>query len=157
MPRELSTKTINKMTLSDDVSGDSYTFMYTLPTTSQRARYQSQLFKVRGNKVKSQVLETRMRLGLELLKGFEESKKNPITGQYEGGFVLDGEPISSDQESPNYREDWKDILEKGAADVIAFFALRVFEGVKTDESATFVDEETEDDESGEETGSTDPQ
>jgi hypothetical protein len=62
-----------------------------------------------------------LQFGLEIISGFDE-----------GAFGYDGSPISSDPASPNYREDWKKLLEETAADIVTLVAQIAFDGVKTD-------------------------
>ena len=127
--RDLDVSATNKITISDARSGTDIELYYRNPTTQEEVEYQSKLYKRKGNKL---ILNPRVKvnLGLAILTGFRE-----------GDFGVAGSPISSDVESPNYREDWKDLLGRMASDIISTFATVVFEGARV-ASDTDVEVET---------------
>jgi hypothetical protein len=68
----------------------------------------------------------------------KDGKKNPqldyglaiLTGIQDGDFGIDGKPLSSDPASPDYKENWKDLLKlnKTAARMICELANIAFDG-----------------------------
>ena len=116
--RDLDVSATNKIVISDARSGTEIELYYRNPTTQEEVEYQSKLYKRKGNKL---ILNPRVKvnLGLAILTGFRE-----------GDFGVAGSPISSDVESPNYREDWKDLLGRMASDIVSTFATVVYEGAR---------------------------
>jgi hypothetical protein len=117
--RDLTKSDRNKLVINDTRSGTEIELYYRNPTTQEEIEYQSKLIKRKGKKVLINAFETRLQMGLKILTGFRE-----------GDFGVDGKPISSDPSSPNYREDWKDLLKEYAADIVTAFAFAVFEGAR---------------------------
>ena len=116
--RDLDASAVNKIVISDARSGTEIELYYRNPTTQEEVEYQSKLYKRKGNKL---ILNPKVKvdLGLAILTGFRE-----------GDFGVAGRPISSDPESPNYREDWKDLLGRMASDIVSTFATVVYEGAR---------------------------
>ena len=116
--RDLDVSATNKIVISDARSGTEIELYYRNPTTQEEVEYQSKLYKRKGNKL---ILNPRVKvnLGLAILTGFRE-----------GDFGVADRPISSDVDSPNYREDWKDLLGRMASDIISTFATVVYEGAR---------------------------
>jgi len=119
--RDLTRSDRNKLIINDARSGTEIELYYRTPTTQEEVEYQSKLIKRKGKKVLINAFETRLKMGLKILTGFRE-----------GDFGVDGRPISSDPSSPNYREDWKELLREYAADIVTAFAFAVFEGARVD-------------------------
>lgn len=119
--RDLAKSDKNKLLIQDGISGTEIELYYRMPNTQEMVAYQNQMVKKVGRKVVLNTFETRLKWGIEILTGFRE-----------GDFGFEGKPISSDEKSPNYREDWKKIIKEGAADIVSTLALTVFEGVRVD-------------------------
>ncbi len=119
MPRDLGITDTNKLTIEDGMSGGSIELSYRTPTTKERVGYQAESFRREGNKIRSNLSQTRLKYGLEILTGIRD-----------GDFTLNGEPLSSDKESPGYRTAWKEIVAAAAADIVMALAMTVFEGTK---------------------------
>jgi len=119
--RDLKKSDRNKVVLDDAVSGTKIGIYYSTPTASQIRSYRQQSVRRKGGKVIVDTFGPALKCGLEIITGFDE-----------GAFGYDGSPISSDLASPNYREDWKQLLEETAADVVTLVAQIAFDGVKTD-------------------------
>lgn len=109
------------MLIHDGRSGTDIMLYYRNPSTQEEVRYQSKLFKRQGRKLMINAYDTRLEMGLKILTGFRE-----------GDFGVKGEPISSDPQSPHYRENWKELLKTHAADIVTAFAFQVFEGARPD-------------------------
>ena len=117
MPRDLGSKNILK--IKDSISGDTLEVSYRTPATAEIQSYMSSLVKRKGNKIKLKAAETRVKWGREIIEGFKE-----------GDFLYKGQAFSSDPGSDKYREDWKDLIEKDAADILIALAASVFEGTR---------------------------
>ncbi len=134
--RDLQPSDKTKLTVFDAIGGGDVDLFYRMPTTKERTAYSSSLVKRKGNKIINKTGETRIRFGLDIL-----------TGVQDGYFSYGGQPVSSDPNSPDYREDWKDLVEKTASDLISALSVTVFEGVRPaggDVEMVSDDEEAED-------------
>jgi hypothetical protein len=118
---DLSQSDKNKVVILDSRSGSEIELYYRTPTTEEEVAYQSKLFRRAGKKV---VLDgfTRLEYGLKVITGFRE-----------GDFCVGDQKISSDRESPSYREDWKALLKDKAAGIVIAFAVAIFEGTGSKE------------------------
>jgi len=116
--RDLDVSATNKIVISDARSGTEIELYYRNPTTQEEVEYQSKLYKRKGNKL---ILNPKVKvdLGLAILTGFREVD-----------FGVACRPISSDMKSPNYREDWRELLGRMASDIISTFATVVYEGAR---------------------------
>lgn len=119
--RELKSSDKNVLEIFDARSNTDMELYYRTPTTREEALYQAKLVKKKGRKVVIAQHKTRVEFGLRMITGFKE-----------GNFGEDGEPFSADPESPNYREDWKECLERGASDILAILGSTIFEGARPD-------------------------
>lgn len=133
--RDLKQTDRNHITLKDSQTGEKIGIYYSTPTTSQIKAYRQASVRRKGNKVKVSTFDPSLKWGLAIITGFDE-----------GSFGFDGEPISSDPDSPNYREDWKDLLAETAADIVTIVGSTVFDGVRM--GAAGMDVEYDEDEGG---------
>lgn len=121
MPRITAPDITNELKINDAISGETITLFYRLPTTEERVRYGKSSIRREGNKIKNEIVEARQKFGKMILTGIKD-----------GDFVklVDGKEVaySSDQQSPAYDPDWKDLVCRYASDLIEFMALQVFEG-----------------------------
>jgi hypothetical protein len=118
MPRDLS-KTENVITIKDGISGDNVQFRYRTPTASDIQAYSSASIKRQGNKIILNPVQPKLDYGLQILTGIRE-----------GDFIESGKPLSSDIASPNFRENWKELLRQHAPDLIILLASIVFDGTR---------------------------
>lgn len=116
MPRDIGAQ-VNVFEVVDGLSGDIHEMFAGQPTNKERAAYNAALFRRKGKKVIDQSFSTRLRFGKRLCTGFTK-----------GSFVSNGTPFSSDKSDADYRHDWKELLEQGAADVFVALAFQLFEG-----------------------------
>lgn len=130
MARVLGT-TRNSLTLFDNISNSEIILYYRNPTTAERNGYANMAMQRKRNKIKFNQAKARLTYGLAILLGFREGDFVRSEGGREVTF-------SSDKESPHYKPDWKEELEKGAADLVMLLAAHVF-----DVSAEIQDEEEE--------------
>jgi hypothetical protein len=149
MPRQLSENVENKLTINDPATGEAITFLYRQPTTEERIRYAKSLQKIKrkGQKVdvEDNIYPTRIKFGIIILTGFVETKKDDITGELAGGFVDEkGKPFSSVRGQDNFRDDWKQLVQKFAAELVEFLARKVFEGVSEAVDLGFGDDDGDD-------------
>ncbi|WKZ32924.1 MAG: hypothetical protein QY316_00525 [Thermodesulfobacteriota bacterium] len=133
--RELTRSEKNTLTVLDSRSGSEIELYYRNPTSREEALYQSRLMKKKGGKIVVRSFDVRAEFGLKILTGFRT-----------GDFGVGGEPISSDPNDPNYRDDWKMIVAEGASDIVRTLALAVFEGVRVDSADDIDIEEVIDEE-----------
>lgn len=122
--RELARSEKNTLTVLDSRSGSEIELYYRNPTPREEALYQSRLMKKKGGKIVVRSFDVRAEFGLKILTGFRA-----------GDFGVNGEPISSDPNDQNYRDDWKKIVAEGASDIVRTLALAIFEGVRVDSPA----------------------
>lgn len=123
---------INEMVITDSLSGSDITFYYRMPSITERVKYQSGLFSLRGgNRLQVKSFETRLSYGLEIITGFKEGD---FEIEQDGKWVA----ISSQQDSPNYYAGWKAVLRKDAPDLVSALAAAVFESASA--SATVGEE-----------------
>lgn len=122
MARQLSDRH-SEITILDRLSTDDagnpteITLYYDMPTTEDRVGYANEQITRKGNQVINNLIPTRIKYGLKILRGFKE-----------GAFCDDsGRPISSDPGSPNYNAAWKTLVKKYAADIVQLLAVHVFE------------------------------
>lgn len=117
MPRTLSSGQC-ELTFYDKLSGSNITLFYRIPTAEEQIKYINSQVTRNGRKIESTMGENRLDGGLKILLGFKE-----------GAFENEkGKLISSDPQSANYNEKWKDLVSTFAPDVIARLAMVVFEG-----------------------------
>ena len=106
----------------DAPSGQTCGIFYRRPKPSECIAYQSSLLKRKGDKIQDNTFKTRLEFGLKI-----------ITGVQEGDYGIEnGEravPISSDPSSPDYREDWKELIARIAHLHVVAVAALAFEGV----------------------------
>lgn len=124
--RDLTKTDKNILRIQDAISGSEIELYYRMPTTSEMVSYQAKLIKRQGRKILLNAFETRLEFGLKIFTGFRD-----------GDFGIDGKPISSDPQNPNYKEDWKGLLKETAADIITTLAFTVFEGARVDTGFEF--------------------
>lgn len=92
---------------------------YRRPTNQEHAAYGAALMRREGGKLLNRVVETRVKFGLRILTGFKK-----------GSLGIQGKPISSDENDPDYYADWKNLLEKYVPDVVAAVGRHAFEGTQ---------------------------
>lgn len=119
--RDLKHSDANRLTLTDSLTGKKIVVLYSTPTVDQVKGYRQESIRRKGNKSIVSTFDPALKYGLAIITGFEE-----------GAFGYDGKPISADPASPNYREDWKALLSKTAADIVTMVSAVVFDGVKVE-------------------------
>ena len=120
MPRRLSEED-NEMRFQDNLSGSLIVLFYRMPTPSERINYTNESFQRKGKNIVNRSVQTRIKFGLEILKGFREGDFE-IRGK-DGKWV----PISSDPGSEHYYPAWKEHVKKYSSDLIEHLAIRVFD------------------------------
>jgi len=116
--RDLTAKT-NIMRITDAIGGGIVELHYRLPTTEERLEYQRACLVQDGDEVRFDPGQARVDFGLLVLTGIRD-----------GDFAADGKPISSNPDSPDYREDWKILLRATASDLLGALGMAVFEGAR---------------------------
>lgn len=118
MPRDLRQSTKNSFTVLDMVTGEKVTLYHRMPATEERVGYATGCWERDGDKLVNRVAEARAQYGLAILTGFQD------------GYFMDGEKfISSDPAHPDYAENWKELFEETAGDLLIALGMRVFDGI----------------------------
>jgi hypothetical protein len=110
----------NVFKIRDGVSGEVKEFIYRTPTAMDHQAYAAKSLGLIGNKAvisRKAISEARVEFGLRILIGIKDNQ-----------FGMAGKPISSNPESPDYWEDWKELLKQYAPDLISLFAVAVLDG-----------------------------
>lgn len=117
--RESSKK--NLILLQDNLSDSTLGIYYRTPTTKERQAYINKSSVKRRNKFIDNSSANRVSFGKQILTGLREDdfERNIGKDKYQ--------PISSDQSSENYYEDWKGWMEEHCSDVLTALSIRVFE------------------------------
>lgn len=133
--RDLKKTDRNRVVLLDLQGGGKIGIFYATPTTSQVKNFHKESLHRKGHKVLVDSFDPALKYGLEVITGFDE-----------GSFGYGRDPISSDPASPNYRENWKELLAETASDILITVGRMVFEGVRPEQSAADIlmgEEDTE--------------
>lgn len=147
MARDLTKFDDNTLELLDSISGSSIILTYRTPTTSDRVRYQSRRFRREGDKLINCSRKAMIEAAAGVLTGIRD-------GDFTCGRDGDGQPIplSSNPDSPHYREGWKDLIVDMAGDLLFILGNNLFEGKidpqKLAELEIVDEEETQDDTDG---------
>ncbi len=106
------------LAIQDPVSGSVITLRYRRPTSEERVAYQVSAFRFEGGERRFCLGETRLKFGLEILKGFGAG--DFLITAAEGETPLD----------PDRHPDWKARLAEEAPDLVSYLAQQVFEGMR---------------------------
>jgi len=115
----------NSLHIRDPISNQTLTLYFRIPTPEERAGYAIAQFERTGKEVKLRTTEARQEYGLKILEGFLEGTFEKTDG--------DGRRVpafSSDQASPVYVANWKELALKHGAHLIEFLAVYVFDGTR---------------------------
>ncbi|MDH5524441.1 MAG: hypothetical protein OEY01_10685 [Desulfobulbaceae bacterium] len=117
MARTLGGSARNELRINDNLSGSELVVYYRMPTATERLHYSNKSVVREGGKVVFNHGPVRQEYGMKIFVGFKD-----------GDFAdADGNPMSSDPQSPHYNKNWRDLIEKYAADIVEVLALFVFE------------------------------
>ena len=105
------------LVLDDRISNSKIVLQFRMPTTDERVKYANSLVTRRGSKIEYNYSATRVKFGMEVLLGFDDGAFN----------TAENKPLSSRPESPDYEPNWKDFVQKYAADIVELLAIHVFE------------------------------
>ncbi|HQP30841.1 MAG TPA: hypothetical protein PLB81_05895 [Deltaproteobacteria bacterium] len=118
MPRELSDRPCS-VVFADKISGGTIKFFYARPGTEQRVAYQGALAST-----DAKLSEVRIEHALGILTGIRDGDFTvPASPEPDAPSL----PVSSDPESADYRENWKDLLQVYASDLLEILAIHAFE------------------------------
>lgn len=111
---------IDKQSRDEQDNPTKLTFLYRLPTTSERQQYLNALDPRDKNDDDGYYL-TRVRFASDLITGIGE-------GCF-GRMASNGQPvpISSDEKSEHYYEGWREAIATSAGDVLAKLAVTIFD------------------------------
>jgi hypothetical protein len=120
---DLNRQDVFRKIIFDSATGHEVELTHRLPTTSEEVEFQRRTFKGRGRKgfspedIARNLAEIRIEFGLRIVTGFKD-----------GDFGVDGRPISSNPESPDFYPEWKNLLRDKAPRIVSALAVAVFEG-----------------------------
>ncbi|MEW6115388.1 MAG: hypothetical protein AB1553_00605 [Nitrospirota bacterium] len=109
-------KADNKVTFRDGISGSKITLFYRTPTTEELQEYYSNSMIRKQGKTIANAVNARVDFAEKIL-----------TGIGEGCFGINKKPISSNPESPDYKENWKALVKESAPDILDTFIIMTFE------------------------------
>ncbi len=115
--------------------GETHELYYRTPTTEELVGFQAEGLVRKGKKIANRLVAARLKYGARVLIGFKP-----------GTIGFDGEAISSDPRDVHkktYRKDWKELLVKGAPQLVVAVGQVAFEGVrlgKEDDELEFITE-----------------
>lgn len=118
MPRKIGENLRNIFRFKDAQSGDWINLYYRTPKTEEMITYFSGLDK---EKYEEQIVQRRIEYALKIIEGFKDGSFEKENG--DGKFIA----FSSDPGSPAYDPEWKELLVKGAGDILSLFAFEIFE------------------------------
>lgn len=118
MPRELSDRPCS-VVFADKISGGTIKFFYTRPGTGQRVAYQGDLASP-----DAKLSEVRIEHALGILAGIRDGDFTaPVSPEPDAPSL----PVSSNPDSPDFRENWKDLVKAHASDLLEILAIHAFE------------------------------
>lgn len=106
--------------LQDNLSGSTLEIHYRPPTAKEHAAYANGMTKRKGRQIVNCTGECRQKFGKAILKGFRDGD----FGEEKGGKVT---LVSSNPDSKDFREDWKEWFCKHNPDLVERLAIVVFE------------------------------
>jgi hypothetical protein len=118
MGRKIGENLRNVFRFKDAQSGDWINLYYRSPRTEEMISYFSGLDK---EKYEEQIVQRRIEYALKIVEGFKDGSFEKENG--DGGFIA----FSSNPGSPGFDPEWKDLLVKGAGDILSLFAFEIFE------------------------------
>ncbi len=107
--------------IADVVGGCTHVFYARQPTDRERFLYEANRFRREGNTIYDRLPEQRREYGRKVLTGFVKG----TLGDEEGN------PIASDPEDPDYREDWADLIAASFPQAFDVAARVMFESTST--------------------------
>lgn len=112
----------NVAEITDPVSGDVHEIYFRPPTNSERIKYQAAFIKRSGRKVKVRVdgFMVHIQHGIQLITGFKK-----------GTFGFDGKVFAADPDDADFRDDWREILEKHCPEIVAAVARCAFASARS--------------------------
>jgi hypothetical protein len=127
----------NELKIHDNLSDSEIILYYRLPTTTERQKYQNASIVRKKNKVEMNTAGARLTAGMGILTGFQVGAfERKFDGQYVAFSAVEGEA--------NYYPEWKQWIEKNAADLVMLLAARVFDAPSTIATTDQEEEEGED-------------
>lgn len=110
----------NEIKIHDNLSDSEIVLYYRFPTTTERQKYHNSSVVRKKNKVEMNTAQARLTSGLDILTGFKIGAfERKVDGRYVAFSAVDGEP--------DYYPEWKQWVEKNAADLVMLLAARVFD------------------------------
>lgn len=115
--------------------GETHELYYRTPTTDEMVGFQAEGMVRKGKKIINRMVAARVKYGAKVLIGFKT-----------GTIGFNGVAISCDpKDKKAYREDWKELLEKAAPQMVAAVGQVAFEGVRLGNGGDELEFGTDDD------------
>jgi hypothetical protein len=120
MGRKIGANLKNVYKIRDPQTGDMIILYYRAPTAEEMVSYFAGMNR---DKYQEELAKKRIDFALDqgIITGFEEGGFEKENG--EGTFIK----FSSEEGKGNYDPDWRELLKKGAADILTVFSTQVFE------------------------------
>lgn len=115
--RDLLAET-NIIEIRDEIGGVVHEVYYRMPTTTERMQFQGRRFERRDNQIVDRTYAQQVTFGLAIM-----------TGMKKGTLAAGGRQVATDENDPDYREDWKELLRQAAPEIPAVVGRTVFGGV----------------------------
>lgn len=124
--RDLKVSAMNELAVTLD--GEPITIYYRQPTTLEVLAYNRDLYDFDG----ADKGKPKMNYAVMV-----DAALKVITGWSDGAFGYDGQPISADPNSPDYREDWRALLKDSETRLLLSIAGQVFSGALVEKKRPF--------------------
>ena len=125
--RDLKRSDKNVLTVTAD--GETFDLYYRQPTTSEVISYNRDLYDFT---IEGKAATPKMNYGVMVASALAV-----ITGWSEGAFGVDGQPISADLQSPQFRADWQALLQDTESRILLGVATQVFGGALVEKKHPF--------------------
>ena len=106
------------------------------PETEEIHQYNNEAIRRKGQKVTFRQTQAQYKFGAKILKGLVEGAFG--VPDEEGKKLV---PVSSDPASPDYRQDWKELLLKRAPAVVITLGAAIFGGTEAVDEAEDLDDD----------------
>mgnify|MGYP003418794251 CR=1 len=109
------------------LNGEEFEFNVREPGTDERLKYLASIARKINGKILSGLEEkfkAKYEFGCELITGFPENNSD---GKPQ--FQFEEKPVSSDKSSPNYREDWRELILPLFMNPIMIYSTKIFDGI----------------------------
>ena len=111
---------LNTLKIWDNISNSELEVQYRAPTTEERTAFSNESIQRKRNKVFFRTAQARLKFGLKILAGI---RAGDFMVKKAGKLI----PLVSEQDSPGYDPEWKQVMKAHASDIVELLAAHVFE------------------------------